>query len=52
LDLSYNGFERIELEKMAEELSSNRTLYGLHLEGNQPGIIVDPRGFIHVPRVS
>ena len=44
LDLSYNSFERRELEVIGEALKENHTLMGLHIEGNEGRL--DPQGFI------
>lgn len=46
LDLSHNSFARQDLAEMNELLRANRTIYGLHVEGNSSGCFVDARGFI------
>lgn len=44
LDLSYSGLDRLSTRILAESLKSNKTILGLHYEGNAG--LVDPRGFL------
>jgi len=44
LDLSFISLTRQQCEAMAQLISSNRTLYGLHVEGNP--MMIDALGFL------
>ena len=44
LDISYNYFSKNECEVIAELLSSNHTILGLHAIGND--CIIDSKGFM------
>eukprot|EP00931_Biecheleriopsis_adriatica_P047464 TRINITY_DN27367_c0_g1_i1.p1 TRINITY_DN27367_c0_g1~~TRINITY_DN27367_c0_g1_i1.p1 ORF type:complete len:1136 (+),score=219.77 TRINITY_DN27367_c0_g1_i1:77-3484(+) len=46
LDLGHNRFKRREAEVLAQALKGNRTLFGLHLEGN--AMVLDVDGFVSV----
>lgn len=48
-DLSHCGFDKLDCEKLAVSLSSNRTLCGFHFDGNS--FVVDTKGFL-LPRES
>ena len=45
VDLSYNNFHSLECISMGTELNNNKTLYGLHMDGNS-NYYLDPQGFI------
>ena len=48
LDISFNGLTVEELLDLNEAISYNYTLFGIHIEGNQYGYVLDPRGFIRI----
>ena len=47
VDLSYNFFQGIECISMGMQLNTNRTLYGLHIEGNA-NFYIDGLGFLKI----
>ncbi|EGR27628.1 leucine rich repeat protein [Ichthyophthirius multifiliis] len=49
LDLSYNQFKVSECQEMQQAIIPNKTIYGLHIEGNESHALVDSRGFLHIP---
>ena len=44
LDISYNRYNKAEIEQISEALKANHTILGIHVEGN--AAIYDPKGYL------